>query len=93
MSTIALKQAAELHRKLRMTARFILGSLQDQPNPVDIPGVELSLVSPLFRMATFTKPCQLDRYVLNELCALEGLAKSAYERYAFHEGEALYHIP
>lgn len=93
MSTIALKQAAELHRKLRMTARFILGSLQDQPNPPVIPGEELSLVSPLFRMATFTKPWQLDRYVLNELYALESLAKSAYERYAFHEGEILYHIP
>jgi hypothetical protein len=44
MSTIALKQAAELHRKLRMTARFILGSLQDQANPTVIPREELSLV-------------------------------------------------
>jgi len=46
MSTIALKQAAELHRKLRMTARFILGTLQDRSPPVVPPREDLSLVSP-----------------------------------------------
>ncbi len=44
MSTITLKQAAEFHRKLRMTARFILGSLQDQVNPPVVPRDKLSLV-------------------------------------------------
>lgn len=44
MSTIALKQAAEFHRKLRMTARFILGSLQDQSDPPRVLRNELSLV-------------------------------------------------
>lgn len=70
ISTIALKQAAELHRKLRMTARFILGSLQDRVNPRVVPRNELSL---------------LDRYVLHELWTLENLAKNAYDKFAFHE--------
>jgi isoleucyl-tRNA synthetase len=44
ISTTSLKQAAELLRKLRMTARFLLGSLQDVPNIPKVPRDGLSLV-------------------------------------------------
>ncbi|PVG04524.1 isoleucyl-tRNA synthetase [Serendipita vermifera] len=70
ISTTSLKQAAELLRKLRMTARFLLGSLQDVPNIPTIPHTELSL---------------LDRYVLHELWALSTVSQKAYNRFAFHE--------
>jgi len=45
MSKVSLKQAAEVLRKLRMTARFILGSLQDELNAATVPRAGLSLVT------------------------------------------------
>ncbi|KAG8811403.1 isoleucine-tRNA ligase [Serendipita sp. 399] len=70
MSNVALKQAAEIQRKLRVTARFLLGSLQDVvPDRMKRPE-NLSL---------------LDRYVLHELSKLESTARRAYDTFAFHE--------
>ncbi|KAG9052648.1 isoleucine-tRNA ligase [Serendipita sp. 407] len=70
IGTVALKQAAETLRKLRVTARFLLGSLQDAVSDNRIRPTNLSL---------------LDKYVLNELWNLERDAKQAYDTFAFHE--------
>lgn len=69
MSTVALKQAAEILRKLRMTARYLLGSLRDA-----------TFVGPAPQNLSL-----LDRFVLHELWKLENDARKAYDTFAFHE--------
>ncbi|TFK49438.1 isoleucyl-tRNA synthetase [Heliocybe sulcata] len=66
-----LAQCAESLRKIRNSARFILGNLEDGRALVELPRVkqeEMNLA---------------DRYVMHELCKVDKLAREAYPTYNF----------
>ena len=66
-----LKQLSEGYRKIRNTARYILGNLYDfDPNKDMVPEEELT---------------ELDRWALAKLDTLVGEARRAYEEYEFHD--------
>lgn len=65
-----LKQLSEAYRKIRNTARFILGNLNDfDPDRDSVSDAELS---------------KLDRWALAELDSLLAIAHDGYERFDFH---------
>ena len=65
-----LKQLSEGYRKIRNTARYILGNLYDfDPNKDMVPEEELT---------------ELDRWALAKMDALVGEVRRAYEDYEFH---------
>ena len=67
-----LQQCAETMRKVRNSARFILGSLGDRPFEDKVDFADLALV---------------DRYVLHRLHRLENIARDAYVSYDYPKGE------
>ena len=66
-----LQQCAETMRKIRNSARFILGSLGDKPFDNKVERAELGLA---------------DRYVLHRLHRLDGIARAAYASYDYPKG-------
>ncbi len=65
-----LKQLSEIYRKIRNTARYILGNIHDfDPNRDSVPYEALS---------------ELDRWALSRLTALVAKVTEAYETYEFH---------
>ena len=67
-----LQQCAETMRKIRNSARFILGSLGDRPFEDKVDFADLALA---------------DRYVLHRLHRLENIARDAYVSYDYPKGE------
>ncbi len=71
LSKDILKQLSESYRKIRNTARFILGNISDfDPNRDMVPDEALE---------------EIDRWALMRLTRLRTEVVQAYERYAFHE--------
>jgi len=70
LSKEILKQLSEIYRKIRNTARFILGNLSD--------------FDPALADADLAGLCELDRYALLKLNKLVERVLAAYERYEFH---------
>jgi isoleucyl-tRNA synthetase len=67
----ALKQLGDIYRKIRNTARFLLGNLADfDPTTQLLPHSELNL---------------LDRYVLHRLAVVAGHIEEAFRQYEFHK--------
>jgi len=65
-----LKRMVEAYRKIRNTARFILGNLSDfDPETDAVPREKMP---------------ELDRWALHQLTKLIGKVDAAYERYSFH---------
>lgn len=65
-----LKQLSEAYRRIRNTARFILGNLHDfDPDKDPVPYAEME---------------ELDRWALMRLAKLSDRMRSAYEKYEFH---------
>ena len=65
-----LKQLSEAYRKIRNTARYILGNLSDFNPDTDM--VDLDEILPI------------DKWALAKLNTLEDKVKEAYEKYEFH---------
>lgn len=70
VSTDILKQLSESYRRIRNTARFIIGNLQDfDPERDTVPYSELT---------------ELDRWALHQLAVLSKKVRQAYRKYEFH---------
>jgi len=70
LSADILKQLSEVYRKIRNTARFLLGNLQDfDPTTDSVP---------------YEKMGSLDRWALHRLARLTKTVTEAYEKYEFH---------
>ena len=88
----SLAQVAEGVRKLRNTARFMLGNLADgEPSPAKsaLTKEQMTLVSRpvhILRKIFTHQNGQLDRYVMHELYELETKAKESYENFNVHSG-------
>lgn len=65
-----LKQMAEVYRRIRNTARFILGNLND--------------FSPETHMVDYQDLTELDKWALAKLAKLSERVKDAYRKYDFH---------
>ena len=85
-----LEQASESLRKIRNSARFILGNTGDAGTRAEfecVPKDSLGLVSrgesTALQRAYLT---QVDRYVMHELYELEQAALSSYAQYNFPKG-------
>lgn len=70
ISNDILKQLSEAYRRIRNTARFILGNLHD--------------FDPTTNMVPFEEMEELDRWALMKLAKLSNRMKTAYEKYDFH---------
>ena len=71
LSKDILKQQSEAYRKIRNTARFILGNIHDfDPNTQSVSDADLQ---------------EIDRWALMRLTQLTEQVRNAYENYAFHE--------
>ncbi len=70
ISNDILKQISESYRKIRNTARYILGNISDFNPDTD--------------MVSFDKLLPIDRWALSKLNELETKVKSAYDKYEFH---------
>src|ERR1700761_2330545 len=85
-----LEQASESLRKIRNSARFILGNVGDTGTRAEFECVqkdELGLVSRCkFTTVERTYHTQADRYVMHELYELEQAALSSYAQYNFPKG-------
>lgn len=71
MSRDILKQLSEAYRKIRNTARFILGNISDFDPEKD--SVELKDLH------------EIDKWALNKLAALVARVKKAYDSFEFHQ--------
>jgi|SRR6266702_4760185 len=85
-----LEQASESLRKIRNSARFILGNIGDAGTRAEfecVPKDRLGLVS-RGKSTTLERAyhAQVDRYVMHELYGLEQLALSSYAQYNFPKG-------
>lgn len=65
-----LQQLADAYRRIRNTARFILGNLSD--------------FDPDKNQVAYADLCEIDRWVLDQLVLLSERVRSAYRRYEFH---------
>ena len=88
MSKTSLAQSAEALRKLRNSARFILGNAGDYRARESVASLKdkLSLVSSFYVNGTSANPGKLDRYVLHQLSVLEIEALKAYSAFNFPKG-------
>ena len=70
VSTDIIKQLAEVYRKIRNTARYILGNLYDfNPDTDSVSDDQLT---------------ELDRWALDRLKLLTEKVRAAYDRFEFH---------
>lgn len=90
-----LAQTFEGLRKIRNTARFLLGNLGDQPREKfaaeDLGLVRLALSSPappvlLQGHRADAVYAQIERYILHELYDLDQTAREAFSTYQFNKG-------
>ncbi len=70
VSPSIMKQVSESYRKIRNTARFLLGNLYD--------------FDPAKDMVAYENMPEIDRYILAKLARLTERVLSGYEEYAFH---------
>lgn len=96
MGPTSLAQVAESVRKLRNTARFMLGNLVDGERlEATASKEEMTLVRFVFcirssfiilRLTIAYHRCQIDRYVMHELYMLEKKTLEGYENFNIHSG-------
>ncbi|MGB4186717.1 MAG: isoleucine--tRNA ligase [Limnochordia bacterium] len=65
-----LQQLADAYRRIRNTARFILGNLSDFDPEKDL--------------VAYEDLCEIDQWVLDQLAVLSDRVRGAYRRYEFH---------
>jgi isoleucyl-tRNA synthetase len=88
-----LAQAAESLRKIRNSARFILGNIGDQESRRGLERTgrrEMGLVSYVLQQLSldgYVGLCQAERYVMHELHKLEKVAHEGYGSYNFPKGD------